>query len=101
MANALQLNQEPICPPNTIEAKFLRDLDVSPNASQEQLQFAASEYNSRFGYGTIWQQMPELLRWARGEVPPQSRSRTINNGNGKGSKGLRPLFIKKRPELLP
>lgn len=62
----------PIRYPQTNEAKFLRGLNVSPEASQERLEYAAGEFNTRFYCQSTWQQMRELLAKAWGEESPHA-----------------------------
>jgi hypothetical protein len=47
--------------PRTREAKFLRALDISPNAEQGRLKLAAYEYNREFGTVYSGREMPNLI----------------------------------------
>lgn len=61
MSDDSSVLQRPTCLSKTARAKFLRALNVLPNAPQEVLETAAQEFNERFGFDATWEEMPAFI----------------------------------------
>ena len=73
-ASSRFVEQETIRLPQTSEAKFFRESKIFPDADQDVLEDLAIEYNCRFNCDASWTQMPNLLRWALGQLYPRDNS---------------------------
>jgi len=90
----------PLRLPQTNEAKFLRGLNISPDASDDSLARAAKACNDyRFASRADWEpaEMPALLREAWGEILPKKGKR---RGGSSEENGTKPRFTRRGPTML-